>query len=240
MATSKLIAPAFFKQLTEGQILTWRQKTYFNVNKNMEFLKDEILSLDNQSILSLDRIKDLLLKQIKIYNSIIPFQLSNSVFVMVDSCVLGKYTLPKILLDFKKKYNLQTQKIIIIVSQINLTENIYKFNNKEKYPNINFRSLYFNLNLLTGREKFKMDNIILLETDIIFDNKMLFQVETEFLKKNKSWNFRDRNELNDNAQLEMIAEINKMFRNQCFFISKDRNLLKKIKTKPNIISYSYF
>lgn len=244
MATSQLIAPAFFKKLNEEQVMTWRKETYKNLGELQSFTKDDILNLKATPTISLDTIKKNIKKKMVSFQATQSLKFSDSVFVMIDSCVLGRHALPTIISDLKKKYDLNQKNLIIVVSQIGLTENYYKFANKEKYPGISFNRLNYNLDLLEGKREFKMKNIAILETDLIFDNKILFQEEHKFLQLNKTWTAKDRNEINDNAQLELLIQLNKMFSKKCFLISRDKELLKKTQivsqSNSDVLAYAYF
>lgn len=228
MATSQYIAPAFFKNMTEEQVLTWRIQTYSDVSKNFEFTDKEILSLQKTETMSLEDIKESIKKKMIMFQMRGYLKHLKSVFVMIDSCILGKYALPTILSKFTKSYNLDNKNIILVISNINRTENYYKIFNSKNYPGINFNILNYNLDLLEGKIKFKRQNIIIFETDIIFDNKVLFQEEKKILQKKKYWTSRDRNEINDNAQIELLIHLNNMFLKNCYFISRDLNMIDKI------------
>ena len=100
------------------------------------------------------------------------------------------------------------------------------------------------MKFLEGKEAFRMRNVVILKTDLVFDNKILFGEEHEFLRLYGRWGPKDRNEINDNAQLEMLIQLNDMFSNKCFMISRDNGLLDKTaKAKRSIRdlhAYRYF
>ena len=229
MATAQFIRPDVFSSMTEEQVLTWRIHTYGNLRDRMKFSKTEMLTLPPSSVLSLNQIRESIRKRMVMYKSIGRLQHSESVFVMVDSCVLGVHALPTIITRLKKDYKLDRKNLVLVVSQINMTENNYKVEHDHKYPCINFNRLEYNIDFLTGKTEFRMKNIVILETDIVFDNKFLFQEECRFLQTNKKWEPKDRNEINDNAQLKMLIYLNKMFSKECFLISRDNDLLQKVK-----------
>jgi hypothetical protein len=236
MATSLLIAPAFFKQISEEQVLTWRQETYSKIFNNMLYSKNDILALKKSPIMSFEKIKESIKNRLIMCQSTGKLIYSESVFIMIDSCIISKYPLTKVLSKIKNTCNLNNKNMILIVSQIHMTENYYKCANKEKYPCVNFNCLNYNLDLLEGKIEFKMKNILILETNIVFDNKILFQEEKKFLQLNKTWEFKDRNEINDNAQLELLIHMNKMFSKECYFVSRDNKLLQKVESASREIS----
>jgi hypothetical protein len=236
MATSLLIAPAFFKQISEEQVLTWRQETYSKICNNMLYSKNDILALKKSPIMSFEKIKESIKNRLIMYQSTGKLIYSESVFIMIDSCIISKYPLTKVLSKIKNTCNLNNKNMILIVSQIHMTENYYKCVNKEKYPCVNFNCLNYNLDLLEGKIEFKIKNILILETNIVFDNKILFQEEKKFLQLNKTWEFKDRNEINDNAQLELLIHMNKMFSKECYFVSRDNKLLQKVESASREIS----
>jgi hypothetical protein len=158
---------------------------------------------------------------------------------MIDSCVLGVQALPTIITRLKKDHGLQRKNLVLDVRQINMTENNYKMQHQANYPCINFNRLSYNLDLLNGKTKFRMKNIVILETDLVFDNKVLFQEECKFLQTNKQWSGSDRNEINDNAQLEMLLRLKDMFSKECFMVSRDKGLLKKVRETSRMIEGLY-
>jgi hypothetical protein len=244
MASSKLIAPAFFKKLNEEQVLTWRKETYSNLRELKTFSEKDILSLKPTTSASYETIQKEIKKKLISFNATNRLSFSNSVFIMIDSCVLSRFPLPTIISNLKKDYDLNQTNLILVVTQIGLTENYYKFVNQGQYSDINFNRLNYNLDLLEGKTKFKMKNIAILETELIFDNKVLFQEEQKFLQLNKYWGSKDRKEINDNAQLELLIQFNKMFSKKCFLISRDKDLLQKTRivsqNNSDIQAYAYF
>jgi hypothetical protein len=233
-ATSQFINPEFYMKLSEEQICTWRKFTYSNLNNKYNFNANELLDLPNTEIFSLDEIKDSICDKMFYFKQSGIIKFKQSVFVMIDSCILGKYTLPTIITKFKKQYNLYNKNLILVVSNINKTENNYKIIKKNKYPCINFDKLQFNLDILNGNIQLKLKNIVIINTDISFDNKILLQEEINYLNNNQNWVKGIRNEINDIAQLEMLYTILNMFsNNHGFFITQDKNLLKKINIKAN-------
>lgn len=234
MANSQFIMPNVFLKISEEQILTWRKETYSNLHKKMTYSKKDMEELDNTPIMSMDQIKNSIKNRLIMYQSTGKLYNPDSVFVMIDSCILCKFPLPTIIAKFKKVYNMDNKNLILVVSQINLTENYYKLVHKHNYPMVDFKRLNYNLNFLEGKKEFKMKNIVILQTDIIFDNKVLIQEEVEFLHSHENWKPTDRNDINDNAQLQILIYLNKMFLKDCYLISRDRALLNKI----NIASYT--
>lgn len=228
MATSYLIAPQSFNNISEGQILTWRKNTYSNLNKSLTYTPSDMKDLKESNIMTFDEIKESIKERLIMFKSLGHLNYTDSVFVMIDSCVLCKYALPTIIAKLKKKYDLNNKNVILIASQINITENYYKFINKKKYPQIDFNRLDYNMKFIEGKYQFKMNNIIILKTDIIFDNKILIEAEKDFLQCNKIWSSKDRNEINDNAQLKLLVKLHNMFSKKCYFISRDISLLNKI------------
>jgi hypothetical protein len=243
MATSLLIHPNVFSQVTEGQILTWRKQTYANLHKRILYNKEDILLLETSPVMSINKIRDSIKDRIIMYKSTGQLSITTeSVFVMVDSCVLGIHALPTILSNLRKNNQLEKKNIILVVSHINMTENNYKIEYRNKYPCINFKRLMYNMMFLEGNEKFKMKNIVILKTDIIFDNKILVGEEQEFLRLYGSWQSKDRNEINDNAQLEMLIQLNNMFSKKCIIVTRDKDLINKANIASRSIKglYTYY
>jgi hypothetical protein len=245
MASSLLIHPDVFSQMTEGQVLTWRKQTYANLTSRVTYTRANMHSIGKSPVMSLDKIRESIKDRVIMYQS--TGQLSatlDSVFVMVDSCVLGVHALPSILSHLRKDQGLENKNLVLVVSHINMTENNYKITHQSKYPCINFNRLMYNMRFLEGKEEFRMKNIAILKTDFVFDNKILFGEEHMFLQLYGPWESKDRNEINDNAQLEMLIQLNRMFSKKCFMVSRDNGLLDKVKIAKRSIrdlhAYYYF
>lgn len=239
MASALFIKPMVFNQLSEEQILTWRKETYSRLKEYITYSPNDMLSIKPTKITTLESMSISMKNKLISFRTTNELKFSKSIFIMIDSCILGKKTIPTIISDLKQKWNLYQTNIIIIFSHISITENYYKLYNKDKYPDINFKCLNFNLDLLEKKIPFKMANISILKTDISFDNKMLFKEEKQFLQLNKSWNGKDRNEINDNAQLEILIHMNKIFSKDCFMITRDRDLIQKTKKKSEMCKGLY-
>ena len=228
-ATSQFINPEFYLDLTEKQVCAWRNLTYTNLHKEYVFNFNDLCTLPDINIYSLDEIKESICDRMFYFKQSGQIKYNDSVFIMIDSCILGKYTLPVIITKFKHEFNLFNKNIILILSHINMTENNYKMIKKTKYPDINFNKLEFNLDILNGKKTLKFKNIVIINTDISFDNKILLQEEINYLHYHNNWDYGVRNEINDNAQLEMLASILNMFpQKHGFFITQDQYLIKKI------------
>jgi hypothetical protein len=237
MASSYFINPNMYDKLSEGQICMWRSITYNNIETNHNFDKTNLLNLDEMPILSTDEIKDLIIDQLFHLKQIGKFIHNKTIFIMFDSCVLSNQTIPNLISKFKKDLKIQKTNIVIILSNIGMTENIYKMYNKKKYPFVSFGKLRYNMNILSGKTQLKMKNIAILNTDLCFDNKILIQEEKKYLKKNTSWINGSRNEINDNAQLQIMNIISDMFPKMCgYLLTTDKELLNKCEC-CNIFGY---
>lgn len=243
MANSMFIEPAMYERLSEGQILTWREQVYSNLGGRTSYSRTKLAAIAESATMSFDEIRESITDRILLNKSLGKMEHSHSVFVMIDSCVLGRHALPTIVSNVKRDLNLRHKNLILVLSQINQTENAYKFTKQDKYPSINFRRLQYNVDMLKGKIEFKMKNIIIIETDLVFDNKILIDEEERMLKKRQSWKPKDRNEINDNAQLSLLVEINRMFGRDCILVSSDQGLLRKAdrisQRNSGLIAYHY-
>jgi hypothetical protein len=232
VATSQFISPNTYIGLSEETICAWRKITYDNLDVEFTFNKKELLALPAVKIQSLDDIKDSIYDRIFYYKQSGQMVHKESIFVMIDSCILGKYTIPTIITKMKETHNISKKNIILVVSNINKIENNYKLIKKYKYPQINFKKLEFNLDILSGKVQLKMKNVVVINTDISFDNKILIQEEINYLHNYGKWTHNIRNEINDIAQLEILETIINMFPNiNGWLITQDRRLLKKVNNK---------
>lgn len=227
MATAVLINSETFGYLTEEQVLTWRAITYADPCAYIKFSEYSMYNMQPSNTLTFDQIRESINDRMIKYKTQGLLRPCESVFVMIDSSTLGEKNLEDAIASLCLKHNLFNNNIIIVASQINKTENVYKFRNVAKYPRVNFNVLDRNIALLDGRVPFQMKNVIVFNTDIAFDNKMLFVEEHYFLQQHGTWQFKDRNEINDSAQLRMLVSLNQMFSKRCFLISRDRGLINK-------------
>lgn len=234
-----MINESTFSGLKEGQVLTWRIKTYANPNAFMRFTDQEMKEMEEATTLTQDEIRESIRERMIRYTTQGILQDCESVFVMVDSSTLGARRLDEALCQLSKKFHLWNKNIILVVSHINKTENEYKMGNICKYPGVDFRCMRENINLLDGKQQFSMGNVFVFHTDLVFDNKMLFEEEHQFLRRCRSWRFGDRNEINDNAQLKMLVTLNRMFSKRCFLISRDNKLVEKARRNPYVCEFLF-
>ena len=237
MATSQVIYNKGRSLMNEGQIASWRKWTYDNLESRRNFNINELLSLSNSFPKDTDilQIQDAILKQLR--EDIILGNISHEdiVFVMIDSSVMCSFKIEDIMEDMLKaaKDNNKLDEIVkfvIIDTHIGQTENGYKMLNKEKYPCVDFNILEENLNILSfGEYNIKNSDIQIpiIKTDFLLDNHVLTELENELLKKSK-WKYGFRNEINDDAQLQILCRmIGSIPQSYGLLISNDKKLLKK-------------
>jgi hypothetical protein len=242
VANSYFIYPQCYINLSEEKILTWRKLTYTNLTRQYKFNKEQLEALPNSKVFSLNEIKDNITDRIFYFKQSGRLLHAESVFIMIDSCTLGKHKLTSIIIKITQKYNLYNKNIILMVSHINMTENNYKVIKKDKYPCINFNKLQFNLDLLNGKIEFKIPNIVIMNTDISLDNKVLIEEEINYLHHNSTWVGAIRNEINDISQVKILKKILNMFpNNKGYFITHDNKLLNSLfYNKDNDGQLEYF
>lgn len=245
MALSTIIFPTVFEQLTEEQVLTWRMDTYNNIGNSKKYKKKHMLSIKSSNSMSYDLIERSIKRKIHMYKAIGKLSSDDIIFVMVDACTLCKKELPTIIQELRCLYSRLTNiNIILVVSNINLTENKSKIikekkshntsdtkktNFINKYGNVDFNILQKNLDYLEGKINMEnIGNVAILNTGIVFDNKVLYQEERLFLRNhNNMWDIKDRNQINDNAQLTILIHLYNMFSKECFMITRDNDLLER-------------
>lgn len=229
MASSIYIKPESFYHLSESQICMWRKYTYNNLGEQKQFTLDDLKKYTIETPPSIEYCLDEIKKQVIQSKITGKLSYSNSTFVYIDSSTMCRVTIPTIIKKMFIKYpKIKKTNIIIIFSEIAKAENLYKFTTN--YPNVNYKHLQFNLDLLYGKIEFKMKNIDVIHTNIYFDNKLLMNEEYSYLLKYLNWQHANiKNELNDNAQIEMMVMINKYFNlNNSVFISHDNGICNKI------------
>ena len=235
MASEKFINPDLFFNMSLSQILTWRIKTYGDIKNEHSFTEDEIKNMKRSPSIPIKDIYRSFKNQIAMHMSTgcVP-KYSDYVFVIVDCCILCHHDLSYAISDLQKDYNLFDKHIILIASEINLTENMYKMINKKTYKGVRFDILQKNMRLLSGDDKFQMENVIVVKTNIIFDNFILWKHEWTWLKKYGNWYSKGcRQEINDNSQLEILVKLSETCGKMGFMISNDKGLLEKTRCVKN-------
>ena len=77
-----------------------------------------------------------------------------------------------------------------------------------------------------------MQNVIIINTNLIFDNKYLISEEMSHLATFNQWgNPNIKNEINDNAQILMMVDLLKFFKKmKGFIITHDKLMCTKVRT----------
>jgi hypothetical protein len=230
MATSQIIYKNDRYQISEGKIAAWRRHTYENLNLKETFSKSALLKFPDifPADLEIPDIQNAILAQLR--EDLILGDISHEsvVFIIFDSSVMCKFDIKKMLSKARRNVNITNAKFVIIDTHIGQAENGYKMINKQKYPCVNFDVLERNLNIL-GQSEYLDINVI--KTDLLLDNHVLIKLEDAFLANSK-WAAGQRNEINDDAQLEILCRlINHIPRSHGIMMSNDKKLLQKAKFK---------
>lgn len=236
MANSNFIKPAVYSQLSESQIYEWRKNTYTTLGNKFKYTIDDLMKITSEYTPTISELMNNMKELINEHKILGKLKYKKDSFIYIDSSSLCKLTIPTILSNtMKKNPEIKKTNLIIIFSNISKTENMYKFLNR--YPGVNYHNLQFNLDLLNNKIQFKMENVIVLPTNLYLDNKMLISEETDHLKRYKNWNIINiKNELNDNAQINMIIEFAEFFTNKnIVLISHDIQMCHKTQDLIDII-----
>ena len=88
---------------------------------------------------------------------------------------------------------------------------------------------------------FKMKNVFILTTNLLLDNKLLMIEEQYYLSIFKKWKDTNiKNEINDNAQIQLTLELMRYFKNKKgLIISHDKMMCNKVKNVMTSISNLY-
>lgn len=241
MASSQIIYSSIRNELSLGQIATWRLLNFENLHKNNKYNINDLKSLMDIEPVNFNENEyfEHLLNKIKENMILGNYSHEDIIFVKIDSSVMCKYSIYSLLENINKEMNIEESLIVIISSNIGLIENKYKLCYPEKYTNINFKILKQNIECLENKMIIesdndgdtvmdrKLQNIICLQTDFFLDNIILNTYETEYLNI-EEWKNGARNEINDNAQLDILYQIkSKIPESIGIMISNDNGLLKK-------------
>ncbi len=244
MATSMFIKPESFNHLTESQVCEWRQFTYNNLNNKTIFTLQDLQQFAITTPPSIDELMSEIDDKIKEFKILGKLTHTESTFLYIDSSTMCRMTIPTMIKKTLIKYPQFTNtNIIIIFSEISKAENLYKFINK--YPDVNYKHLEFNLDLLFKKIKFTMKNVMILNTNIYLDNKILFNEEKNYLNKYHNWKAVNiKNEINDDAQIILMEIISNYFQSfNSIILSHDKKMCSKInfikKSIKNLFSMEY-
>ncbi len=203
-ASSQIIYPQFRESVTNGQAYLWRiQNLCDNVQKKytLEELTN-MMDLDYDKDNILDEKTELEVKHNLISNG----NIGN--IVMLDCSFMCNNDIAKIL----------PENILILRTNIGDKEINYKFENKERYPEIDFDLLGRNIDYLN-----RFSNI---KTNIEAEHHILQELETFHINE-RGWTRGDRNEINDRAQVEILYRIKSIFGCNVVLLTDDKEMVRK-------------
>lgn len=239
MANSMFIKPQTYSDLSESQIYQWRKETYENLNSKRSYTKEELKNFINIQPPSMCELLEEIDDQIKEAKILGKLNHRQDIFIYIDSSSMCKLSIPTMIQKIFLKYpEMKYSNLILVFSHISKAENMYKFVNN--YPDVNYNILSFNMDLLTQKIQFRMKNVFILTTNLILDNKLLMIEEKDYLSIFKKWKDQNiKNEINDNAQIQLTLVLMEYFKyKKCFILSHDRMLCNKVKnfmtTIPNL------
>ncbi len=229
MATLSFIRPENYPVLTESQVYEWRKLSFSNIGKTQRFTLNDLLSFKSMISPSKDELIEAMSDSIKQAKILGKLKKQKNSFIYIDSSTLCKISIPTLIKKINKKHPMvKDTNMIFVYSQISRIENMYKFS--RNYPDVNYKCLQFNLDLLSGKLPLAFSNTIVITTNLLLDNKVLFEVEKDYLSRINNWYEQNvKNELNDNAQILMMQYIVQFF-NGCngYILSHDKKLCSKV------------
>jgi len=230
MATSIFIKPQSYSELSESQIYEWRKDTYCNLNSKRTYSLDELKQFLNIEPPTISELMEEISDQIKEAKIMGKLENKQDVFIYIDSSSMCQISIPTMIQRIFLKYpHLKKSNLILIFSHISKAENLYKFVNY--YPCVKYNTLNFNMDLLTQKIPFKMRNVFIIKTNLLMDNKLLMIEEKDYLNIFKKWKDPNiKNEINDNAQIQIMIEILLYFsKKKGIIISHDKMMCNKVK-----------
>jgi len=230
MATSIFIKPQSYSELSESQIYEWRKDTYCNLNSKRTYTLDELKQFLNIEPPTISELMEEISDQIKEAKIMGKLENKQDVFIYIDSSSMCRISIPTMIQRiFLKYHHLKKSNLILIFSHISKAENLYKFVNY--YPCVKYNTLNFNMDLLTQKVPFKMCNVFIITTNLLMDNKLLMIEEKDYLNIFKKWKDSNiKNEINDNAQIQIMIKILLYFSNKKgIIISHDKMMCNKVK-----------
>lgn len=228
MATNISISRYLYPKLNESQIYQWRFITYNNLNLNHIFTKKELLNFLNIKIPSISELFNELKQEINEKIILGELQYNKNCFILIDSSTICNLNIENIIENLLNEYLfLKDCNIILIYSNINKAENLYKKTNN--YTGVNYPILNHNLDILNRINNLHFQNLIILNTNLFLDNKILMQEELKHLQNYGYWLKGSKNEINDDSQITMINLFLDYFHNsKGILVSHDKKLCNKI------------
>lgn len=206
------------------------KETYNNLGSKKKYTIDDLKQFNDIEPITIEDILEEIKEQIKEAKILGKLTSKKDVFLYIDSSSMCNLTIPTMIQKIFIKYpDIKYSNIIIIYSNISKAENMYKF--IHHYSAVRYDKLSFNLDLLSNKIPFKMPNILILTTNLMFDNKFLISEEISYLKIYNKWkDIHIKNELNDNAQINMFVELLSYFNTtKGIILSHDKMMCYKIK-----------
>jgi hypothetical protein len=223
--------------MDESAIALWRKWTYDNLSSNRKFTKSELKSFvtPRKKELTYLELQDILWQQLE--ESLVFGDISHEdlVFVICDSSVMCDFKVQNMLSRARNQMNLPNAEFILLDTHIGHAENTYKMEHAASYNCVNFKVLQSNLKYLRPcgedtpeiHSKKASDHTVVMKTDFLMDNHVLTALEDEWLKT-KKWVKGCRNEINDDAQLDILCKfVKRVPHSRGIIISNDRGLVKK-------------
>lgn len=233
MASCQIVFNKARSLMSEGQIANWRKWTYDNLKAKEKFSLKDLNALEDiyPSGTTPLQMQEAMLSQIQ--EDIILGTISHEdiVFIICDSSVMCSHTIDNMLASAKDFIKNDNSKFIIIDTHIGHAENTYKMINMDKYTCVDFTILKDNLDIMSCKKENSFNNTVVIKTNFFIDNHILTYLEDNLLNK-KKWIKGCRNEMNDDAQLQILAQLVEYFpHSNGIMFSNDRALANKTDKK---------
>jgi len=241
VANSIMIYPQYRRCFTDGQIQSWRIDSLTNLGIYKKYSFEQIdnfmdVEIDNNlsKMVQLNFIKEQL-----VFGNVLPNQI---VFVSVDSNIVCKYNIldeiSKIRDSVKTKFYIENAKIIFIDTFISRIENNYKLIKNHQYPGINLEYVENYIKFVDNQSMFFDENAVdyIHNVNMLHACNILNNEEIKYFSNNGEVHCA-RQEINDNAQLEILLQFRDSIpESKMVFLTLDKGL--QLKCVDNNVVYS--
>lgn len=218
MASGQSLTKNLFQISNYGQIYTWTQEAFDNIDNFKNMTENEFTStymdftcksLEDPELYGKNKIFEELKKSLIIGD----FSHEQFLFVLFDASVLWNNDINELLYNIKQSDGFLNKKIIIITTDTNNAENNFKIVNqhKEQYENIDFTILEKNIDyLVIDPENVNMIDSLdetILKFPKEWEFKFIYDEFNKYYKYNSHIISGAKNQMNDNIQVNVLHSL---------------------------------
>jgi hypothetical protein len=234
IASHMMVNPIIRNILTDEQLDQWRYESYKNLQVEKLYMTGKQLWNLSYKIPTEDFAIETMLQEQIITGG-------NNVFVTFDSSISSDTDVLNGITKMKsvimKRHKLNSLNFVMIDTYISLIENKYKMLQAHKYKYVDQKCVIKYVKFIEEHQNGEINKYgidFLYKCNFKNASTVLTKLEDAFFLSGKKWSGKEKNELNDDAQLEIFINMTKKFPNSIkIMVTKDKKL--GIKCKNNKI-----